>query len=155
MKLNRLSGWKHWDHFPQNNQQILLADFGNFFFSSSDMDIFVQRLRSKRWTCKSQSFSFIHSFCIQSHLKSRKVAVRVTMYVFINRKQCPYSTAVHSFLHRVGENGSESRSNKEWFRGGLKKYIWLESALHSIFQLWMSRYKGQMLCSHSLNFDLL
>ena len=34
-------------------------------------------------------------------------------------------------------------------------YIWLDSALHSIFQLWMSRYQGQRLCSHSLNFDLL
>ena len=34
-------------------------------------------------------------------------------------------------------------------------YIWLESALHSIFQLWMSRNQGQRLCSHSLNFDLL
>ena len=34
-------------------------------------------------------------------------------------------------------------------------YIWLESALHSIFQLWMSRNEGQSLCSHSLNFDLL
>ena len=34
-------------------------------------------------------------------------------------------------------------------------YIWLESALHSIFQLWMSRNQVQSVCSHSLNFDLL
>ena len=34
-------------------------------------------------------------------------------------------------------------------------YIWLESALHSIFLLWMSRNEGQSLCSHSLNFELL
>ena len=34
-------------------------------------------------------------------------------------------------------------------------YIWLESALYSIFQFWMSRNQGQSLCSHSLNFYLL
>ena len=34
-------------------------------------------------------------------------------------------------------------------------YICLESALHIIFQLWMSRNEGQSLCSHSINFDLL
>ena len=34
-------------------------------------------------------------------------------------------------------------------------YIWLESALHSIFQLWMSRNQAQGLCSFLLNFDIL
>ena len=32
---------------------------------------------------------------------------------------------------------------------------WIESALHSIFQLWLSRNQGQRLFSHSLNFNLL
>ena len=41
------------------------------------------------------------------------------------------------------------------YTGECHIYIWLESALHSIFQLWMSRNEGQRLCSHSLNFDLL
>ena len=39
-----------------------------------------------------------------------------TIYVYTDRKQCSYSTTVHSFLHRVGvksESGSESRSNKD------------------------------------------
>ena len=37
------------------------------------------------------------------------------IYVYTDRKQCFYSTTVHSLLHRVGvksESGSESRSNK-------------------------------------------
>ena len=51
---------------------------------------------------------------------------------------------------------NESRVFTSHFRTfGTEIYIWLESALHSIFQLWMSRNQGQRLCSHSLNFDLL
>ena len=49
-------------------------------------------------------------------MKSREVAARVMMYVFTDRKQCPYSTSVHCFLHHhVGvksEGRSESISNK-------------------------------------------
>ena len=46
-----------------------------------------------------------------------------TIYVYTEKKQCFYSTTIHSFLHRVGvksESGSESRSNKEWLREGFK-----------------------------------
>ena len=48
-------------------------------------------------------------------MKSREVAVRVTMYVFTDRNQCSYSRSVHSFLQRFGvksESWSENRSNK-------------------------------------------
>ena len=48
----------------------------------------------------------------ENHLKSREVAVRVTMYVFNDRNQCFYSTSVHCFGVK-SESRSKSRSYKD------------------------------------------
>ena len=90
---------------------------------------------------------------------TRGCTISNTIYVYTDRKQCSYSTTVHSSLHRVGvksESGSESRSNKEWFREGFKKNIfsffhsvsnflgielispWFLAVVHSDFLAWLT-----------------
>ena len=103
-----------------------------------------------------------------------------TLYVYTDRKQCSYSTTVHSSLHRVGvksESGSESRSNKEWFREGFeKKNIfsffhsvsnflgielirpWFSAVVHSDFLAWLTsatlRFFSLAEQCHTQNFSL-
>ena len=66
-----------------------------------------------------QIFMLLISFqaANDNHLKSREVAVRVTMYVFNYRNQCFYSTSVHCFLHllalraRVGARAKVTKND--------------------------------------------
>ena len=89
---------------------------------------------------------------------SRKISWthNVTQWMFNAQKKHIYLSfhmhIVYNF--KVAYCHRYSRCRKYYYRFScVVLNIWLESVLHSILELWMSRNQGQRLCSHSLNFD--